>query len=124
MAGKKNRYIYQLYENGVLVDEGSVRYLADKYWTTIDYLYVCYRDNRKFQSRYSLKRHSNNWKPNDHDEYYYNSTNGGTVRSNFDKDNYLCLMHWFSGNCFQTETKAKEHKQQVLDKLTTYYQNT
>lgn len=43
----KTRYVYQLYKDGEMVDEGTERYLCDKYHWSYNYICNSFRTNKK-----------------------------------------------------------------------------
>lgn len=123
MAGKKDRFIYQLWKDGIKVDEGTSSYLADKYITGTSNIYQCYKLHQKYIREFDVTRYYKDWKPEQNEEYWY-CTRKGVFSAYFDIENYTDLARYWVKNCFQTKEKAQEEYPVIVNALRSMYFNS
>lgn len=122
--GKKDRYIYQLIKDGKVYEEGLVKDLAGKYYTSTGYIYHCFKNKQKLLKEFEVRRYRiNEWKPVKNSVYYFVS-HRGVLKDYFDEDNLTCLARYYCGNVFQTKDLANQHFAEIEHKLKVRYETT
>lgn len=123
MPGKRNRFIYQLFKDGVLVEEGTQDEILGDRFINRNQLYNAWKHKQKFEGEYMVERIRKDWKPEDNEEYWYCSLRG-VFKDYFSKKSILCLMRFFVKNCYKTKEEALKNTDDLYLKLIKFYENS
>lgn len=121
--GKRWRYIYKLYKDGVLVEEGTQTEILAHHLTSPSNLYCCWKNKQKFMREYRVEREIREWKPKQNEEYFYCS-HMGIIKDYFDINNFTCLSRFHAKNCFETKEVAKANYYDTEARLKRFYENS
>lgn len=123
MPGKKGRFIYQLYKNGELVEEGTQEQILGDRYVNRNQLYNAWKHRQKFMGEFMVERIRKDWKPEQREEYYY-CAHSGVIKDYFDFNNLTCLARFMAKNCFRTREEAVREYPNIEEKLKRFYVNS